>query len=274
MPTRFRKPMMAKEFADYRDKIIFPCYVQPKLDGIRCVTDGQMFWSRNGKEFSTWNTHHLRQPKRLPFLVDGEFMIRDGGDFEDLSSIARRHKHPACEELELNVFDMMAAQPFEWRIAQVKRVLAGLEDATSWRFVPTTIVKNVHDIDLMYRRYLQWGREGAMVRSAAGLYVSSRTMDLLKYKPLKSKEFEIVDILEAKGKDKRTPVFVCWTGKGKIDDVKNWFRVRPMGTTSQRKSMWYDKENIFGQMLTVEFQNLTKYGKPRFPRAKVLRNYE
>jgi hypothetical protein len=31
---------------------------------------------------------------------------------------------------------------------------------------------------------------------------------------------------------------------------------------------------LIGKKLTVEFQNFTRHGKPRFPRAKTVRDYE
>jgi ATP-dependent DNA ligase len=113
--------------------------------------------------------------------------------------------------------------------------------------------------------------EGAMIRTAAGLYVPKRTNDLLKYKPLKTDEFKIVGTKEAKGKDKRTPVFICATKRG--SEAKT-FNARPMGTMSQRKAMWYDRAQLIGKKLIVEYQYIMKSGRPRHPRAVVLRDYE
>ena len=106
-----------------------------------------------------------------------------------------------------------------------------------------------------------------MIRSAFGLYVPKRTHDLMKYKPLREEEFTIVRVKEAKGKDAGTPVFVCEAKGGE-------FSARPMGKMQSRKKMWRDRKKLIGQSLTVEFQGYTKYDKPRFPRAKTLRNYE
>lgn len=271
MTLAFRKPMSAAMFNE--KYVTLPCYAQPKLDGIRCVTDGRTFWSKNGKEFSWWNTHHLRQRRKFPFLADAEFMVREGGDFEDLASIVKRHKHPDCEDLELNVFDVMLDIPFEKRIAQIKRLFAGLDDDFGWRMVKTTPIRSLADIQAVHRRHLLAGREGTMVRSASGLYVSKRTRDLMKYKPLRDAEFKVDEVIEAKGKDKGTPIFVCIVTEHR-SGAKQTFRVRPKGTLKQRRAMWRDRKNIPGKKLTVEFQNLTKYGVPRFPRAKVLRDYE
>ena len=43
------KPMLAQDYHDYKDKITFPLYSQPKLDGIRCIVRADGMWSRNGK---------------------------------------------------------------------------------------------------------------------------------------------------------------------------------------------------------------------------------
>ena len=43
------KPMLAHDYNDYKDKIKFPIYSQPKLDGVRCIVRADGMWSRNGK---------------------------------------------------------------------------------------------------------------------------------------------------------------------------------------------------------------------------------
>lgn len=44
------KPMLAVDWFEYKDKIKFPLYVQPKLDGIRCIVRKDGMWTRNGKQ--------------------------------------------------------------------------------------------------------------------------------------------------------------------------------------------------------------------------------
>lgn len=264
---RFKKPMLAKSFDATR--IEYPCYVQPKLDGIRCITDGQRFWSRNGKEFPIWNTHHLKKD-RLKFLVDGEFMVNEGADFEDLVSMVKRNKHPNCEDIQFNAFDIMTKESYQWRLKRLRNLfqdMLGRGELFGWRIVPTRVASSIGTIQAAHRRNLLDGFEGSMIRDRHGLYVSTRTWDLMKYKPLLDSEFTIVDVKEGRGKDAGTPIYIC-VAKGRK------FAARPMGTMKQRRAMWRHRKRDIGKLLTVEYQNLTKYGVPRFPRAKVLRDYE
>lgn len=272
----FRKPMGAKDYEGNEHKVDWPCFAQPKIDGVRCVTDGQRFWSRLGKEFPLVNMRHLQVP-RFPSLVDGELMLDYDADFEEIVSVIKRAGHDDSERLQFNAFDLVTGEPYMHRRVELKHLFHYRQTkifSSGWLRVPTFKVDGERELRKAHEQFLKQGYEGTIVRNAAGLYVSKKTHDLLKWKPLKDKEFEIVDVVEATGKDRGTPVFKCWTGEGRIDDDANWFSVRPKGSTKQRRRMWRDRASLPGQMLTVEYQDLTRYGKPRFPRAKVLRDYE
>lgn len=265
---RFKKPMLAKNYEGHEHRVKFPCYVQPKLDGIRCVTDGQRFWSRNGKLFPIVNLKHLRVPS-VPYLMDGELMVSRSTFFEDIVSAVKNGStldRSLAKRIRFHVFDGIREEPFRVRTVGVE-VLARQWKSRGWMAVKTLRIENRAELKRVAKRFLLYGFEGTMIRSATGAYVSKRTLDLLKWKPMMEKEFKIVGVKQAKGKDKGTPVFKCKVGK-------KTFNVRPMGSLKQRRRMWLNRDGLIGEMLTVEFQNYTKHGKPRFPRAKVLRNYE
>jgi len=271
--SAFKTPMSASSYEANMKRIQLPCFIQPKLDGVRCVTDGRTFWSRNGKPFWSFNTFHL-QKKSLSFLVDGEIMLEDrDADFEQIISVLKRNRHPQSEELRFHVFDVVTRSPFFQREHAVRELFRtfSFKENSGWHRVPTLVALDAEQLQRIHKKHLGLGHEGSMVRTHGGLYVHGKSRDLLKYKPMKDAEFEIIDVREAKGKDTGTPIFIC-ACEG--EDGDNTFRVRPMGTYRQRHLMWRRRARLIGQNLTVEFQNLTKYGKPRFPRAKILRDYE
>jgi DNA ligase 1 len=271
---KFRKPMSAKLYEEHEQDVAYPCYAQPKVDGIRCITNGRLFWSKNGKLFPQQNLVHLQMPL-FPHLVDGELSLIDGySDFEEIASVVKRAGHKDAERLCFNAFDIITDQPYAARKIALKKLFETMQMSISnnhWHRLMTKKVDSPFRLDELHRKFLDMGYEGTMIRNAFGLYVSKRTVNLLKRKPLDDGEFEIIDVVEAKGKDKGTPIFVCWAG-----DNRNGasFRARPMGTMKQRRKMWRERRQVVGGMLTVEHQGFTRYGKPRFPRAKVLRNYE
>jgi ATP-dependent DNA ligase len=268
--VKFRKPMSAKNYAKNEHRVEFPCYAQPKLDGIRCVTDGKRFWSRNGKLFPAVNMAHLTLGRRLDYLVDGELMIPDGL-FEDIVSAVKHASNDdrsSAETLRFCVFDIIRSGTFDDRLGWMWNTFRSAKAyGAKWNLVPTTRIHSADHLEIYAKQMLKKGHEGTMVRNAAGLYVSKRSYDLLKLKPLLDGEFVIDDVKEAKGKDAGTPIFICRVGEHK-------FRARPMGSMAQRRRMWADRKKLIGKKLTVEYQNLTKHGVPRFPRAKVLRDYE
>ena len=46
---QYFEPMLAAKWEDYKDKIQYPIFSQPKLDGIRCIVTKDGMFSRNGK---------------------------------------------------------------------------------------------------------------------------------------------------------------------------------------------------------------------------------
>ena len=45
--------MLAKDFKKEESKVQYPCFVQPKLDGMRCLKTGDKMVSRKNKSIDT-----------------------------------------------------------------------------------------------------------------------------------------------------------------------------------------------------------------------------
>ena len=106
------KPMLAIEMEEKLVK--FPAYIQPKLDGIRCLiyqhSDQIIFQSRQNKLFEPF-LHLLPDLEKIfkdqpDLILDGELYCHGLG-FEAVTSMVRRAKtrHPDVEKINYVIYD-------------------------------------------------------------------------------------------------------------------------------------------------------------------------
>ena len=238
--------MLAYEWK--RDDLMFPVYVQPKLDGIRCLVyqkDGQwVFQSRNHKAFQSFP--HLEQTLPTGYVLDGE-LYRHGLDFQTITSIVRKKGHPDLSQLQFHVYDMICEGTFEERY----QTLLGLHVLLT----ETRLAYSVDDIEQYHGQCVERGYEGIMIRNPKGLYKQTRSKDLLKYKHFKTDEFQVVGHTVGKGD---IAVFECQA------DQKT-FGVMMKATNEEKQEMLTNVQDYYGKWLTVKYQELSKDGIPRFP---------
>lgn len=236
-------PMLAHEWK--HEKLKFPVYVQPKLDGIRCLVyekDGEtVFQSRNHTFFQSFP--HIKAIKGV--VLDGELYNHDL-EFQDITSMVRKKNHPDLSQIEYHVYDINGDGTFEERLAKFQEY----EKATE-----TKLVHSVEEIEAYHLDCVKRGYEGIMIRNPGGLYRQTRSKDLFKYKHFKTDEFKVVGHTEGK---EGIPVFECVTGD-------KTFGVMMKSTLEEKKAMLKDVESYYGKWLTVKYQELSKDGVPRFP---------
>jgi DNA ligase 1 len=273
-------PMLAHKFAEQAHKIKYPAYVQPKLDGIRCIAivkDGKCtLWSRTRKPI-TGVPHIIKAieeglPKGNGIVLDGELYNHEfKKDFEKIVSFVRQEEPaPGHEIVQYHVYDIVNEDPFSKRATKLRYFKEG------W-FKDGCIVKvqtfQVEDESQTLDWFQQWrkeGFEGAMIRNADGLYVNKRSYDLQKVKEFDDAEFEIVGIDEGRGKlAGHVGAFVCRMADGKE------FLAKMSGDTENLKR-YFDTHSLWeGKKLTVKYQGLTgANGVPRFPVGVTIRDYE
>merc|ERR1711965_91358 len=91
------KPMLAHKFDINRVDYSQPVYIQPKLDGIRCLFTANGAFSRNKKQFM--NLKHIEMALK-PFFAEQPDVVLDGElynhklkrDFEKIISLVRKQK--------------------------------------------------------------------------------------------------------------------------------------------------------------------------------------
>ena len=91
-------PMLAKPFDTMKHKIVYPCYVQPKLDGIRCFAtkidnDTIEYSSRKGKPFISVShlTISLLDIMKIGDSWDGELYTPELS-FQEITSAVKKEK--------------------------------------------------------------------------------------------------------------------------------------------------------------------------------------
>ncbi len=266
-------PMLANKWEEKSKYISEPFYVQPKLDGVRMLVGRRngkfIMMSRTGKSVKM---PHI-EAELAPRLKEGEFL--DGENyttersFEQITGMCRTQDgHSDLEVVKFHIFDYFhierLEEPFEQRIANTGR-FDGLKHCT---VVSTEILRSKNQVQAKHDEYAARGYEGIMIRDYKGPYLlANRSNHLLKFKAFQTEEYKIVGAEEGRGKDAGTVIWICESKAGR-------FSVRPKGTFEDRTSWWKNKDKYIGKDLTVQFQNLTNGGIPRFPVGLAIRDYE
>lgn len=261
------RPMLAQSYKDHSKKILFPCYIQPKLDGLRStisLEDGRVVArSRNGKEWKTLD--HITSELESVFkhddnlILDGELFTRETNFQNIISGIKRDEPNQYTPMIQFWCYDMfhksLTQQKFANRYDYLQNLLIKMFPAKGVVLVETNLVEDSFELDALYDQYVADGYEGAMARNAHGIYEpKKRSYHLQKVKSFIDAEFVIID----KRLDKNGEcVFTCQTNSGKSFDVK------PEGSHEIREQYFYD-DNI-GELLTVKFFEWTNDEVPRFP---------
>jgi DNA ligase-1 len=265
------EPMLAHPYDKQGHKIKYPAYMQPKLDGHRCIAivqDGKCtLWSRTRKRINSMP--HIERALETMFvreatvILDGELYNHDYREkFEQLTSLIRQEKPaPGHEAVEYWVYDFVDDKPFSKRYEALSlfSLLVSSKTQTPIRVVETTEVQDAEDMAGVFAAYLDFGFEGGMLRNTDGNYLNKRSYDLQKVKIMQDAEFEIIDVTEGRGKMAGKAMFHCVTSDGKP------FRVKMKGTLDSLSHYLDHKDDYIGKQLTVKYQNLSADGIPRFP---------
>jgi len=268
------EPMLAHSFDKHSHKVVYPCFVQPKLDGIRClavVQDGTCtLWSRTRKPILSCD--HIKDAIEALHLEDGT--VLDGelynhalhDDFEQIVSAVRKGETTATSRMKVqyHIYDQIAGYDFEDR----SRVLGSIPWRAPLILVETHEVVDEREARAARQHYADLGYEGVMVRNKRSGYKHGRSYDLLKLKEFTDAEFVIVDVVEGRGKMAGKGIFVCKNENG------DTFQVKMEGSLDKLAEVWQNGGEYVGQMLTVRYQSLTTAGIPRFPIGVVVRDYE
>jgi DNA ligase-1 len=275
-------PMLAHRYDKHSAKISYPCWVQPKLDGVRMLArkeNGMVtMWSRKGKVIDIPDKINAQLCAMLDDgqCTDGELYVH-GWTFQKIIAAVKK-KRDDTDLLEYHIYDSPhSTLSFEDRLPEF-----GLQGARfplycqNWtvidkniKFVKTYDVSSQEEFDVYEKMFVEDGYEGMMVRNKNSAYkYKHRSYDLQKVKRFVDSEYRIVGGEDGSGREAGLIVFRCVTSDGLE------FSVRPRGSHEERAKIYKNLENYIDKYLTVRYQELTDDGRPRFPVGIAVRDYE
>lgn len=267
-------PMLAHDYNKRGKSFKFPCYVQRKYDGTRCVAmPGKGLFSRNRKQYPHMS-HIVEEINRLPesVVLDGE-LYSDTLTFQEIVGLVKRQTLKKGDDekqlqIKLHVYDIVnATMPYESRMANLQLIFRRYK-FKHLTLVDTLTCETEDKMKELHAQFVSEGFEGIMLRSGNGLYKNSRSVDLLKYKEFFDDEYEVVGFKEGEGLESGCVLWICKTPEGRV------FNCRPRGTRDDRVTLFGRGDEFVGKQLTVRYQELTDEGLPRFPVGITFRDYE
>jgi len=252
-------------------------YVEPKLDGIRCLTivesgEAKLF-TRAGKLITNFDDTLGKELSSLDDgCYDGEIM---SNDFTDLMRQVYRKENKDISDVYFALFDYIPLQ--EWK--DKKGVLTAHERysilesrITTQGFAYIRLVKrsliqaNYVSIKGSHDAYVEEGYEGAMIKDTGATYCFGRDWSVMKFKAFFDADVPITGMQEGTGKHSGK------LGSFVVDYKGVVVRVGSGLTDELRVQLWKDKRAHIGRIIEVRYQEETQDGSLRFPTFVCFRN--
>lgn len=272
------KAMLAHKYNE--DKADYPAFIQPKLDGVRCLFTAKGAFSRANNQFM--NVEHIEQALK-PFFAKNPTAVLDGelynhglkDDFEKIISLVKKKKPTdqdkaeAAELVQYHVYDVasMTIAPYSLRFNFIQDLTYTYPICK----VDTQVALDFDEALKMHKKNLKLGYEGSIYRTFEGRYKGTRSWDLMKFKDFHDDEATIVGYEIGQGKREGT------LGKFIMMDDDGIQFGCPPGKGYNYKDLASILNNItdyIGERATFTYFERTKAGSYRHPHYKCLRNYE
>jgi DNA ligase-1 len=270
--TQYFEPMLASKWEDSKDKITYPIFSQPKLDGIRCIVTKDGMFSRNGKPIMS--APHIRESLSEVFdqhpdlILDGElYADKFANDFNKIVSLVKKTKPTDADlkESKKNIQYWIYDLPdngiqFGDRCDRLHDLFENYNAFNKHCVeVETTLCMSEDDVMDLYEEYVEQGFEGQMLRLNKA-YENKRSKSLMKHKSFIDEEYTILDIVEGEGNRTGTAGYMVFeTENG------DRFKSNVKGTWEETAEMLKNKKKLIGKEATIKYFNLTPAGIPRFP---------
>jgi DNA ligase-1 len=289
--------MLAHDGANHEKKIAGVKLLEPKLDGVRCITiidyDARTvtMYSRNGKILENFShitdnlLTHIDDFERS-YVLDGEIISTS---FQALMKQVHRKDNVKADDAVLMLFDIVPLAEFQTgksTMGQRRRskLLASMKPTFDRVGNIGVIPQTEVDLDgyvgeLQFKEFNQTaideGYEGIMIKDADAKYECKRSASWLKMKPFIEVSLEVTDVEEGTGRNAgRLGALVCSgqdDGKSIIVNVGSGF------SDGDRTEFWDSRDSLAGQIVEVRADAVTQNQDGtyslRFPRFLRFRGF-
>jgi len=274
----FVQPMLAKNFKDRKDKVVYPVITQCKYNGGRCIATKNGLFTRKGERYVS--VPHIEESLKDFFIkypdavLDGELM---GDGFKaclnETMKLIRKTVHITPDDLikseklvkywvydAYNINDVTKNALYPERAAILEKVLSY---NPYYRKTPSRICNNEGEVMAHFAELIDDGEEGLIVRLLNAPYENKRSAALLKLKPEDDDEAIITGINEGTAD---------WAGTGKVITLK-WkgieFDATFKGSYEQAVEFLKNKNQWIGKQVTFLYNGLTGLGVPNYARVDI-----
>jgi len=292
----FKPILSAKDFIE--EKIKFPVYCTPKLDGIRSfkLPDNEKILSRSLKPIP--NKYIQSLSHLFPNTVDGEFILKNENNilpFNETTSFVMSFDEQPSKEKQLYFvifdYDILSNKNYLDRIESLKELFYknNLIDYNFDILIPKEI-NNLKELYSFEEKCLEENYEGVILRSNGKYKFGRSTVNdglMIKLKRWYDDEGIIVDMIEKYNntsslinelgyKDKNhkkeslTPANTLGSLVLKYKDYT--FEVGSGFTDEERDEFWFNKDKYFGKKIKFKYIPYGMVEKPRNPIYLGIRN--
>jgi len=284
-------PMALQVYKKFKKYIKYPCYIQPKLDGIRLIGKNNLetnevdLLSRRLNVF--YGFDFIKEEIKIllqgypDLILDGE-LYNHSMNLQKISGIVR-NETDSIEKKELQYYifdciDLNKKYTFEKRFT----ILQELFKKNKFKYLVLTETINANsenDSDTLYNSYVKEKYEGIVYKNKDSLYEYSNIKEIRSYQFLKRKvnydaEYKIVGYEQGtKGRDLGAIIFILETENGKT------FKSVPNMTIKERKELYIEAKKNFetkfqNKMGTISFDEYSSDNIPLRSKFITIRDYE
>jgi DNA ligase-1 len=251
-------PMLAKVFGKEEKKVTYPCYAQPKLDGMRGLGDCKngTLTSRSGNKIETLN-HITSQFPYLEVILDGE-LYAHGETFQENMRMIKKYRPGKTENVKYHVYDLVIDRPFHERYRILSEICS---KNPSLELVPTTTIYGKKELMKFHAYNISKGYEGTIVRhSDEGYKLNGRSSSLLKLKDFEDMSLTLMDVIPSEKRPTHGKPIFFWEGA-----ENNRLGAGISLSHSEAEDLLANKAEHIGKTCELRFFEYSDTGVPRHP---------